>query len=161
MCIKKILESQAVDIGNYVDTEAARLVQLRWYGFSSDPFEKSPTVCLLEDRDRYAAENRSDRFHLGDLSRALREATGLLIVVYLASRGRRTWRLGGVRQLDAHSIAAGSLLAAGGLSVVVKTTSDRVRFWTEEGVRRGRGRYQPMWLDAQGVNVVRTWGVAA
>lgn len=149
----RLLSGHACDVETYIDDGTTRLVRLRPDGFSADIAERPNTVVFLEDRDQFANGNRETRFRLADKVELFAAARHIVLIHYRAAR-----RLGRDRCDREHTEAISRILTSGGVAAVVKTTSDRARFWIGEARHFSKAECQLRIFDGEGVALVlRDW----
>lgn len=119
----------------------------------SGPFPQIPNgqhykpIHLVEDRDAYRNVPRQARFYGPGVDTAFSDAQSVLVVLFEPGPGGL--RLGSERWGDLQEAAVSELMSADGRpAVVIKTTPDRLGFWTETSVMFGPRSLRLRFTDA-------------
>ncbi|WP_128755454.1 hypothetical protein [Metarhizobium album] len=89
--------------------------------------ESSEPVVLIEDRDKYTHRCREFRYEKIGFGEAFELANAVLLVLHRWPQGRS--RLGQERRQREHQAAVDMTLAAGGVRVFIRATTDRLQYW--------------------------------
>lgn len=148
MCTEILLQNQPAKPENLQGIEGFRCLVLGSDGLSGDYRDDEQTIVFLEDRDQFCRRGRDRRFALADQTALFSNASAVILILYLPRTKRPTRRLGQGFRDGEHAAALEQLL--GRFTIVIKTTSDRVRYWQGQALSFAPGGTPIAYLDGCG-----------
>lgn len=158
-CIKVLLANQPARLSNLCDIEDFRVLTLGPNGLSGEWWDDECTIVALEDRDQFNERGRDRRFSLETQKQVFGNASAVVVILYAPRKRRATHRLGQGKMDRVHHAALAELL--GRFTIVIKTTSDRVRYWQGQGFEYAPRGTPIVYFDGSGAIQATRMEVAA
>ena len=159
MCTEILLANQPAWPENLRYIEDFRVLTLGPSGLSGEFWDDESTIVAVEDRDQFNRAGRDRRFSLEGQQQTFRNASAVAIILYVPRTRSLTRRLGQSTMDRVHHAALAQLL--GRFTVLIKTTSDRARYWQGQALGFAPKGTPVVYLDGGGAVKVSRMEVAA